>query len=222
MRPLMVPCRNCGADDRLCRGKVDLPPSRTRCGKVTSGATVREVQMIDGETPGRHERYPRYELVSIPLGEGVPRSVGRELSTIGVPRGLIGHEYRALESAGIYPDSTAGILVTFGARGLYGCLCVNIENGNVVSVSPGPVPAILPVNRDLDSFRRCVAAVINRFPFYDAEEDYDRYEDVAEEVRSIVLGIDGTVMNEDDFWVTFTDDLAMGDYSTEQVLGMGE
>lgn len=44
-------------------------------------------------------------------------------------------------------------------------------------------------NTDLGSFNQCVAAVIAGFPFY-ADGDEGRYEEVAEELRDLIFGID--------------------------------
>lgn len=68
------------------------------------------------------------------------------------------------------------------------------------------------VNRDLDSFSRCIAAVIARFPFH-ADGDEEGFEEVAEELRELVSGIDGTALADDGFWETFCDDVTIGDYA---------
>ncbi|WP_329167352.1 SUKH-4 family immunity protein (plasmid) [Streptomyces sp. NBC_01717] len=62
------------------------------------------------------------------------------------------------------------------------------------------------MNRDLDSFSRCVAAVIACFPFY-AESDAERCEEVAEELRDLVSNIDETALVHNGFWETFCDDV---------------
>lgn len=70
------------------------------------------------------------------------------------------------------------------------------------------------MNRGLDSFNRCVATLIAWFPFY-AERDEDRCEEVAEELRGLVSGIDETTVVHNGFWESFCDDVAIGD-SAEQ------
>lgn len=68
------------------------------------------------------------------------------------------------------------------------------------------------MNRDLDSFNRCVAAVIARIPFY-AEGDKDRYEEVAEKLRDHISGIGETAFVHNGFWETFCDDVAVGNHA---------
>ncbi|GAB2736418.1 hypothetical protein [Streptomyces bullii] len=68
------------------------------------------------------------------------------------------------------------------------------------------------VNSDLDSFNRCVAAVIARFPFC-AEGDEERCGEVAEELRDLVSGIDETARVHNGFRETFCDDVAIGDHA---------
>ncbi|MGW6027043.1 hypothetical protein [Streptomyces sp. NPDC055099] len=51
-----------------------------------------------------------------------------------------------------------------------------------------------------------------RFPFY-AEGDEARCEEVAEELRELISGVDGTAIAAGGFWETFCDDVALGDYA---------
>jgi hypothetical protein len=71
----------------------------------------------------------------------------------------------------------------------------------------------------MNLFRRCVAAVIERFPFYGDGDNSEEFESAAEEVRLIVSSIDESSLAHNGFWVTFTDDLAIGDYATEFITG---
>ncbi|MEV2211323.1 SUKH-4 family immunity protein [Streptomyces sp. NPDC050997] len=86
-----------------------------------------------------------------------------------------------------------------------------MASGHVVQIPKIESTTASHVNRDLNSFNRCVAAVIARFPFY-AEGDEERCEEVAEELRDLVLGIDETALVHNGFWETFCDDVAIGDY----------
>ncbi|MFE0138048.1 hypothetical protein ACFWY6_41830 [Streptomyces sp. NPDC059037] len=54
--------------------------------------------------------------------------------------------------------------------------------------------------------------MIARFPF-SAEGDEERCEEVAEELRELLSGTDGTALADDGFWETFCNDVAIGDYS---------
>ncbi|MGW4519206.1 hypothetical protein ACWEO4_46845, partial [Streptomyces sp. NPDC004393] len=46
-----------------------------------------------------------------------------------------------------------------------------------------------------------------------AEDDEDRYEEVAEELRDLISDIDKTALADNGFWETFCDDVAIGDYA---------
>lgn len=54
--------------------------------------------------------------------------------------------------------------------------------------------------------------MIARFPFY-AEDDEEGFEEVAEELRDLISGIDETALAHNGFWETFCDDVAIGDYA---------
>lgn len=68
------------------------------------------------------------------------------------------------------------------------------------------------MSRDLGSFSQCVAAVMARFPFY-VDDDEDRYEEVAVELRDLISDIDKTALADNGFWETFCDGVAIGDYA---------
>ncbi|MFF7444178.1 hypothetical protein [Streptomyces sp. NPDC008122] len=57
-----------------------------------------------------------------------------------------------------------------------------------------------------------MAAVIERFPFY-ADGDEGRCEEVAEELRDLISGIDETALADNGFWETFRDDVAIGEHT---------
>lgn len=87
-----------------------------------------------------------------------------------------------------------------------------MASGHVVQIPGIESTTVWHVNRDLDSFNRCVAAVIARFPFYADSDDEDCAER-AKELRALVFGIDETALVRDAFWDTFCDDVAIGDYA---------
>ncbi|MFJ8028189.1 SUKH-4 family immunity protein [Streptomyces sp. NPDC096311] len=102
-------------------------------------------------------------------------------------------------------------LVAIATSGLFGRIAVYVASGHVVQIPNIASSTTHHVNRDLDSFSRCVAAVIARFPFC-AEDDEERFEEVAEELRELISGIDGTALADNGFWETFCDGVAIGDY----------
>ncbi|MCP9994691.1 SUKH-4 family immunity protein [Streptomyces werraensis] len=125
---------------------------------------------------------------------------------------MIGYEYRPLSE----PVFLTGIgergLVAIATSGLFGRIAVDVATGHVVQIPTIDSARVRHVNSDLGSFSRCVAAVIARFPFY-ADGDEDRYEEVAEELRDLIAGIDETALADNGFWETFCDDVAIGDYA---------
>jgi len=155
---------------------------------------------------------PQFVLIPIEAPPGVPTQVAVDLGETGVPGGLIGYEYRPLSE----PVYFAGIgergLVAIATSGLFGRIAVDVASGHVVHIPMIESVTASHVNRDLDSFNRCVAAVMARFPFY-AEGDEERCEEVAEELRDLVFGIDETALVHNGFWETFCDDVAIGDYA---------
>ncbi|MFE5589589.1 SUKH-4 family immunity protein [Streptomyces sp. NPDC056549] len=154
---------------------------------------------------------PEFVLTPVEAPREVPTLIAVGLREPGIPGGLIGYEYRPLSE----PAYSGGIgergLVTIATSGLFGRIAIDLASGHVVQTPSVESSTTHHVNNDLDSFSRCVAAVIARFPFY-AEDDEERCEEVAEELRELVIGIDETALADDGFWETFCDDVAMGDY----------
>ncbi|MFI7005280.1 SUKH-4 family immunity protein [Streptomyces sp. NPDC050145] len=157
---------------------------------------------------------PRPEFVLIPVA-APPRVLARIAAVLrdpGIPGGLIGYEYRPLNE----PVYLGGIgereLVAIGTSGLSGHVAVDIATGHVVQIATTESATTHFVNRDLDAFSRCVAAVIACFPFY-AEGDEERCYEVAARLRGLVRAVDEAALVPDGFWETFCDDVEMGDYA---------
>lgn len=83
---------------------------------------------------------------------------------------------------------------------------MDVASGHVVQIPSLESTTAGHVNKALDSFNWCVAAVIACFPFY-TEGDEERFEEVAEELRDLVSGIDETVLMRNGFWEAFCDDV---------------
>jgi hypothetical protein len=156
---------------------------------------------------------PEFVLITVETPPEIPTQIAVDLRESGIPGGFIGYEYRPL----IEPVYFGGIgergLVAIATSGLFGRIAVDVASGQVVQIPHVESATTHHVNRDLDSFSRCIAAVISRFPFY-AEGDEERFEEVAEELRELVSGIDGTALADNGFWETFCDDVALGDMRT--------
>ncbi|MFG2810323.1 SUKH-4 family immunity protein [Streptomyces sp. DT199] len=151
-------------------------------------------------------------MIPVEAPADVPTQIAVELKETGIPGGLIGYEYRPLSQPVYFGVIGERGLVAIATSGLFGRIAVDVASGRVVWIPKVESSAASHVNRDLGSFNRCVAAVIARFPFY-AEGDEEMCEEVAEELRDLVSGIDGTALVHDGFWETFCDDVAIGDYA---------
>ncbi|MFD4594657.1 SUKH-4 family immunity protein [Streptomyces rubiginosohelvolus] len=155
---------------------------------------------------------PEFGLVAVEVPYEVPTPIAVDLRETGIPGGLIGYEYRPLSEPVYFGGSGERGLVAIATNGLFGRIAIDVASGHVVQIPNVQSSTTHHVNRDLDSFRRCIAAVIARFPFY-ADGDGEGFEEVAEELRELVSGIDGTALANDGFWETFCDDVAIGDYA---------
>ncbi|MEV5432704.1 SUKH-4 family immunity protein [Streptomyces sp. NPDC052701] len=153
---------------------------------------------------------PEFVLIRIEVPPEAPTRIAVDLGDIGIPGGLIGHEYRPLSEPVYLGRIGERGLVAIATSGLLGRIGVDVASGHVVQAPTIESATTSHVNRDIDSFNRCVEAVIARFPFY-AEGDDERFEEVAEELRGLVSGIDETALVHDGFWETFCDDVAIGD-----------
>lgn len=154
---------------------------------------------------------PEFVLIAVEAPSELPAQIAACLRETGIPGGLIGYEYRPLSQPVYFGGIGERGLVAIATSGLLGRIAVDVASGRVVQIPKVESATASHVNRELDSFNRCVAAAIARFPFY-AEGDEERCEEVAEELRVLVSGIDETALADNGFWETFCDDVAMGDY----------
>jgi SUKH-4 immunity protein len=132
--------------------------------------------------------------------------------------------------------------VCFGITGLYGWVCLDPRTGQVVDLIYVPVattnlqagvlrPAWL-VNSSLEKFSASVRVVLDRFPFdrvsmrgnrdlEDSEWDdlSNEWDHAADELEEALRAVDpAAVANRDSFWMTFLDDVRMGDFMTSEML----
>jgi hypothetical protein len=155
---------------------------------------------------------PEFVLLRIDAPPEVPTRIAVDLADTGIPVGLIGYEYRPLSEPVYLGRIGERGVVALATSGLFGRIAVDVATGHVVQIPTIESATASHVNSDLDSFNRCAAAVIARFPFY-AEDDEERFEEVADELRDLVSGMDETALVHDGFWETFCDDVAIGDYA---------
>jgi hypothetical protein len=148
----------------------------------------------------------------------------RILFATGLPKNFLGPLYSAAERLAIVDVPPLDRLVRFGHSSDFSDgLFINPVTGEIVEVALGQVRSF--VNSSLDQFTQTVTAIVERFPFYSRDAEYEvNDEEVAVAVRdltAIISGIDPPAMEVDRFWSTFVDDVAIGDYATEDVLGDG-
>ncbi|GAB2764689.1 hypothetical protein GCM10027072_74250 [Streptomyces bullii] len=155
---------------------------------------------------------PKYAVVGIGCSSEVPAEIASDLRQIGIPAGLIGYEYQPLTEATLLSGIGESGLVVFGTSGLFGRLGIDVASRRVVQIPKTESPTARHVNRDLGAFHRCVAAIIARFPFYEEDEE-ERFQEVADELRHLLTTLDDTALADNGLWETMCDDVAMGDYA---------
>ncbi|MFC8719894.1 SUKH-4 family immunity protein [Kitasatospora sp. NPDC057198] len=157
-------------------------------------------------------RLPKYAVVRIGCSPEVPAEIAAELRDRGVPAGLIGYEYQPLTEATLLDGIGEGGWVIFGTSGLFGWLGIDVVSRHVLHIPTTESATAWHVNRDLETFHECVAAVIGRFPFYEEDEE-DRFEEVADELRQLLDTLDDSALAHNGLWETLCDDVAMGNYA---------
>jgi hypothetical protein len=143
------------------------------------------------------------------------QSIAVHLGGAGIPGGLIGYEYRPLSEPVYFEGVGEQGLVAIATSGLCGRIAIDVADGHVVRIPEIESATASHVNRNLDSFNRCVAALISRFPFC-AGRDEEKCEYVAEELRDLVSCIDETALVRNGFWETFCDDVAIEDHISDE------
>jgi hypothetical protein len=173
---------------------------------------------------------PQFELITFPASDLVPVNAVEDLTRVGIPRALLGRPLARESLSTIVNNAAARPLVWFGTFGLASHLCLEPETGQVVCVvgfEPalphvnGPAwmdtrPAF--VNSTLASFVASVRAVTDRFPFYSRSGSDADFDAAARDVARIVASVDPAAIDPDTFWATFVDDVAIGDWATEDVV----
>jgi SUKH-4 immunity protein len=160
-------------------------------------------------------RVPIFELVQISVeGTEDEKRAAMQLIDRGFPRNLIGREYSLLPSARVI-ESEGRRFIWFANCSSTVKMCVAIQDGAVVTVSKTGNQRVRRVNSSLDQFSTSVKKVISRFPFYSEGVDPAEFEEVANELESILLEIDSSSIMDDGFWSTFIEDVRVGDYATE-------
>jgi len=174
---------------------------------------ARRLETMTGDDRSGAAGWPMFELVTADVPPGIP-ATARERLLKGVPKDLVG-TYRVAERATL----VAADLVCFGESGPDGRICLEVPGGAVVRVWDHNPSVRRLVNSDLGLFSSCVKAVIERFPFYQQDSELEQWTAAANDIRTIVADIDPPAIADTGFWESFTDDIEMGDYSTEAIVG---
>jgi SUKH-4 immunity protein len=178
---------------------------------------------VSGDNDPAAQSRPGYSIARIASEPAVPHALADLLATDGLPRATTGYldVYELVEPAQFIPNLGQSGYVVFGESGVAARLCVDVATSAVVQVASlqAENPTISPVNTNLELFRACTKAFIDRFPFYstdDLDGDADVAETVGAELRRLFESIDPATG--DGFWFDLTYDVGMGDWSTEAVL----
>src|SRR4051812_6749236 len=139
----------------------------------------------------------------------------------GVPEEFPSHTYTADSELSIGEPVPGMRYLRFGSSGLSNAVSVDLASGHVLEVLGPPHyghHATVFINSSLRLFDDTVRAVISRFPFHDAEAEWDEINAIADELLWMIREIDHDAAEPDRYWSTFVDDVSMGDWNTEMVL----
>jgi hypothetical protein len=160
---------------------------------------------------------PRFELTTFSQPVDGRSDVVDALTKTGVPKGSVGRAYTATQELTWRNVPGRGHLICFGKSGLANEICVDPSNGEVLQVVDGADPRL--VNSTIGQFVDSVKAVIGMFPYYETSDDsFDNGQAVADRIAGAIRRIDPAATEPDTFWETFVQDVAIGDYSTADVV----
>ena len=157
--------------------------------------------------------WPRFRRTPIVLSGDVPARAAA-LLTAGVPAGLVGDHYTALEQAAVL---AGGDLIAFVEAGGIGRVCLEAGTERIILAAAGDPDDRELINTGLDLFTRSVEAVLVRFPFYADGASPEEIDRVADDIEAALTAIDPPAMAEVGFWYEFVSDVRSGDYTTEEL-----
>ena len=160
---------------------------------------------------------PRFELTTFSQPVDGRSDVVDALTKTGVPKGSIGRAYTAARELTRRNVPGRGDLICFGKSGLSNEICVDPSNGEVLQVVEGADPRF--VNSTIGRFVASVKTVIDMFPYYETtDSSLDTGQAVADRIAEAIGRVDPPAREPDTFWETFVQDVAIGDYSTADVV----
>jgi hypothetical protein len=146
---------------------------------------------------------------------GMQPEVRAALYRTGVPKDLFGGRYTAVDDLTVRDAPGFGRVVQFGSVMQDDPICVDPATGQVLELPHVSHAAPLVVNSSLNAFTETVRVVLERFPYYDEDAEFEEIRAVAHELGDLIRRIDPVAMATDQFWSTFVDDVEMGDFATE-------
>ena len=156
----------------------------------------------------------RFEVVSVRLPKAAMTLWGED--AVDVPARFLSHRYVVSREPMVVSENGRNLLC-FADIGPFYQVCLDLESGQVVDRMPTVERVPQPINSSLQAFRDCVRFVVDRFPFYGKASDLSERVAVAQELADGLARIDPEAMaDKDGFWRTFTDDVEIGDYATEE------
>ncbi|MFF4726470.1 SUKH-4 family immunity protein [Streptomyces mirabilis] len=165
---------------------------------------------------GKEFKVSAYHLYAPPSVSSVRDVHAREfLQDVGLP---VDHLLFASAEPATRIVETDGIkrnLLKIGEGGDYEEFCIDIESGEIVSLSTSD-SSIWHVNDSPVMFQRCLEEFMARFPYGGEGLDLAEREALADELGRALIGIDATALRDDPgFWCGLLGDVAIGDYSEE-------
>jgi len=148
-------------------------------------------------------------------------TVRRALFVDGVPQGFIGRRYVVDSSVTLFKQRSE-LILQFGTSGLSNPVGIEIATGHVVKIMNARSFPLIFVNASVEQFTETVKEMLNRFPYYSRLESDKKAEAVGTELLETIRRIDAEAALPDRYWSIFTDDVKIGDLSTEAVLGLDE
>jgi hypothetical protein len=180
--------------------------------------------------------YP-FEVVTVAMPEALAAdgAIAPFAGGVRVPRELFGGSvFRAdrFLSRIDRPDGTP--LLRFGTAGLSYALCVDPASGGIVGVWDEEASIVVArrpdwiesfINSDAERFVETARAVTARFPYYlrsafDSDDGYASVKATHDELIAAIAAIDAPAAIPDRFWSTFTDDVLIGDFATEDIVSL--
>ena len=144
---------------------------------------------------------------------GRRREVWEALFRTGVPRDLFSGRYASVPKPAVLDVPEHGCLIQFGLLMHDDPVCVDPTTGQVLEITRQGT--VLFVNSTIAAFTETVRAVLERFPYYDEDAEFDEIHAVARDLVGLVRRIDPEAMADNQFWSTFVDDVEMGDFATQ-------